>query len=396
LLLPFALTRLARRADTQIRSFDAILLIFATWQIAIFSYHSGQEGFVFGGSLALEILGGYAIARAYIRDVETLRSSLWFLLLTITLTAGIALLDTMTGRYFIHDVLRSVLGGPPMGESDYRMGLLRAGSTFDHPIHYGSFCAAGFALIWCAEPTRTRRMVRGAMVAFATFLSLSSAPRLSLGLQITMLSWEYWSRGLAMRMHVTLAVLAGLYIGISAVASRSPLQLFITGMTFDPWTGIYRMLIWEHGLTNVWASPWTGLGLGEWERPQWMISSTIDSYWLVLAMRSGIPAFLLLAVAIVLLMRAVLKRGTRSKDRERRRLSTGWMISLIALCLLGATVHYWNVPHAMFFFFLGLGGVLADPKRVKSRVPRPRPVRHEAYQSPYGQEALLARSAMAG
>ncbi len=264
------------------------------------------------------------------------------------------------------------MGASPMGPADFRMGLIRAGSTFDHPIHYGSFCAAAFALLWCAEPSNTRRLVRGAIVAFATFLSLSSAPLLSLGLQIVMLSWEYWTRGVAMRLHMTLAILAGLYIGMTAVASRSPIQLLITGMTFDPWTGIYRTLIWEHGLTNVWASPWTGLGLAEWDRPQWMISSTIDAYWLVLAMRSGIPAFLLLAAAIILMVRAVLRRGTRSKDKQRRRLSSGWIISMIALCLLGATVHFWNVPHAMFFFFLGLGGILADPKRVKSRVPRPR------------------------
>jgi hypothetical protein len=44
-------------------------------------------------------------------------------------------------------------------------------------------------------------------------------------------------------------------------------------------------------------------------------------------------------------------------------MATGWMISLTALLLVACTVHYWNVPYAYFFFFLGLGGWMADPLR---------------------------------
>jgi hypothetical protein len=55
------------------------------------------------------------------------------------------------------------------------------------------------------------------------------------------------------------------------------------------------------------------------------------------------------------------------KDRDARRLAMGWMMSLIALSLIGCTVHYWNVLHAYFFFFLGLGGWLADPLRVRAK-----------------------------
>ncbi len=62
----------------------------------------------------------------------------------------------------------------------------------------------------------------------------------------------------------------------------------------------------------------------------------------------------------------MVKRGRGSRDPLRRRMAAGWMISLIAICLLGATVHYWNVPHALLYFFLGLGSALADPKRVTS------------------------------
>ena len=134
-------------------------------------------------------------------------------------------------------------------------------------------------------------------------------------------------------------------------------------MTLDPWTGFYRLQIWEHGLANVWANPWAGIGLDDWERPWWMISDTVDAFWLVTAMRQGIPSFLLLAIAIILLGHHVIKRRMRHTDGQAQRIAMGWMMSLIALSLIGATVHYWNVLHAYFFFFIGLGAWIADPTR---------------------------------
>ena len=371
LMLPFALARLFSHPGTRIQAFDVIMAMFATWQCATYTYHSGLEGFIFGGSLALEIMGGYFIARAYIRDLETFKATLNFLLGCIALVAAIAITDMLSGRYLLHEILSSIVGGPPRGGAEFRGGLVRATSTFNHPIHYGGFCAATFALIWCSASRSTQRYARAGFVAFATVLSMSSAPMLSIGLQVVMLSWERFTRRIAMRVHITLAIVAGLYIGMSFVSSRGPLMLFITSMTFDPWTGIYRTFIWHHGLNNVWENPYFGLGLADWTRDAWMASSTIDAYWLVLAMRSGIPAFLMLALAIYLIGRAVVRKSSRSKDNERRRLATGWMISLIALCLIGSTVHFWDMPHAMLFFFIGLGGALADPKRVKAKVAKP-------------------------
>ena len=43
-------------------------------------------------------------------------------------------------------------------------------------------------------------------------------------------------------------------------------------------------------MLNVWKYPLLGIGLGEWERPAWMFSSTIDAFWLVIMIRTGVPA----------------------------------------------------------------------------------------------------------
>ena len=114
-----------------------------------------------------------------------------------------------------------------------------------------------------------------------------------------------------------------------------------------------------------------GLGLADWERPSWMASASIDAFWLVVAMRTGIPTFLLMVLAIVLIMRGVIVKGTKSKDRGVRGFARAWLFSLIALSLAACTVHYWNALYAYFFFFLGLGGFIADPKRVRTAAPIP-------------------------
>lgn len=363
LFFPFALFRLLSPATGGIRSYDIAIILLAFWLTAVFGYHEGMDGVIFGGSLALESLGGYLIARAYIRDLETLTATVQLMFASVVIVALLASLDTLTQGYFVHNVLTVVGSTNPIGSIDFRNGIIRAAGTFDHPIHYGTYCAATFALIWAATDRGRTRLFRATVVGISVLLALSSAPLLSLGLQIGMLIWDRVTRGVALRTQITIAVLVGLYLGMGLVSRKSPIELLIVGATFDPWTGIYRMMIWTYGLENIWSSPWVGIGLADWQRPAWMVASTIDAYWIVLPLRSGIPALLLLATALILLGRQVGAKAIRGRDPERRRVAIGWTISLIAFCLMGATVHFWNVPHAMFYFFIGLGGALADPLR---------------------------------
>ncbi len=369
LLFPFALWRLFAGPGLKVRAFDWLFIMFAVWQVWVFYQHTGgKEGIVYGGSLALESFGGYLVARAYIRDIESFRASLKLIAAAIIAAALVALPETLLGQIFTHDLLRSLTGYVHPTAVETRLGLSRAYGLFDHPIHYGTFCAGLLALFWYAERRANDRRKRAVLLTGATFLGISSAPLLCLGLQGGMLVWERVTRGVASRLSITLAILTGLYIGADMVSTRSPIAFIATGMTIDSWTGFYRLQIWEHGLNNVWANPWLGIGLADWERPWWMISSTVDAFWLVVTMRMGIPAFVLLALAVLLLARAVTRRGIKSRIRDVHLLGMGWMMSLIALCLIGCTVHYWNVLHAYFFFFLGLGGWLADPLKQKLAV----------------------------
>ncbi len=368
ILFPIALFQLFFSRKVRLQGFDLVFIAFNIWTVAVFYHHSGApDGLVYGGSLALESLGAYLVARVYVRDFSTLIVSLKVMLLAIVVAAAIALPETLLGQHFAHDILRSLTGYEHPVGNETRLGFMRAYSTFDHPIHYGTFCAGLLTLLLYVERRRVRRYGRVALVGGATFLGLSSAPMLCLCLQFAMMTWDRITRGLRSRALITLALIVVAYVGISLVSNRGPIGLIATGLTLDSWTGYYRMQIWIHGLENVWANPWTGIGLADWVRPWWMVSDTVDAFWLVVAMREGIPAFLLLSLAIAMLITAAVTRGLATTDRETHRILRGWLISLIALCLIGATVHFWNVLYAYFFFFLGLGGVLADPARRKAK-----------------------------
>ena len=366
LLLPIALWRIALQRGMKLRAFDVLFLAFNAWTVGIFMYHQGDhEGLVYGGSLALEGLGAYLVARAWIRDAALFEATLRTMAIAIAIAATIALPETLLGKNFTHDILRDLTGYVHPTAVETRLHLTRAYGAFDHPIHYGTFCAALLAMFWYAAKSKFSRRKRALFLCLATFLGLSSAPILCLLLQGAMILWEYLTRGTANRTSITLAFLAGLYIAASCVMSRSPINLIATGMTLDAWTGYYRLQIWENGLNTVYGYPWTGIGLADWERPWWMASSTIDAFWLVIAMREGLPAIIFLVGGIVMITRAVAKRGLNNPDIATRRLSRGWIMSLIALCLVGTTVHFWNVLYTFFFFFIGLSGWIADPMRVK-------------------------------
>jgi len=368
ILIPFALMTIMSSRDTRLHTFDALFLAFCAWILYVYHSHDGWPGLVYGGSLALEAFGGYIVARAYVRDTPTLQATLRVMMLAIITAALIALPETLLGKNFTHDFLASVTGYHHPTAVEQRLGLTRAYGTFDDPIHYGTFCAALLAMLWFAERRISRQRKRAGIIAGATVLGVSSAPILCLALQIGMIIWERLTRAIPSRTMITFAIIAGLYIGVSLVSNRGPIAIIATGMTLDSWTGFYRLQIWEHGLNNVSAHPWTGIGLAEWERSKWMVSSTVDAFWLVTAMRSGIPAFLILAAAIALMARAVFVNSRRFGDLTLSNMAMGWLMSLTALCLIGATVHYWNVLHAYFFFFLGLGGAFADPRKSR-RMP---------------------------
>ena len=375
ILLPIAMYRLLTRKDIRARLFDWAVISYNVATVVVFNHHGIQfigpdlipsNGLVFGGSLALESTGGYLVARAWVRDIEQFRGAVRILLASVLIAGLIALPDTLLGQHFTHDLLQSLTGYVHPRDTEQRIGLTRAYGTFDHPILLGTFCASVLALAWFNVRAGFARYGRALAILAATFTAVSSAPLLIIAVQGVLIGWDRLTRGIAKRATITVAILGVLYLCASLVMTRKPIAFIATGMTFDSWTGYYRLVIWENGLENVWANPWIGLGMADWERPAWMASASVDAFWLLIAMRAGIPTFLLLILSLTLITRAVVARGCKHKDRSVRQFALAWIVSLIALSLSACTVHYWNALYAYFFFFIGLAGWIADPIRVKT------------------------------
>ena len=87
-------------------------------------------------------------------------------------------------------------------------------------------------------------------------------------------------------------------VGIIAafLISNSPIGFVISNLTFSPQSGYYREWTWDLVGLHVSQSPWFGLGYGELPED---INHSIDSLWLVLAIQSGFPGAVLVALSLL-------------------------------------------------------------------------------------------------
>ncbi len=361
-----ALQRLLGQRKMRFQSYDLLFICYGLWIVFDYLMHLDfQPGLQTGGSLMVESLGGYIIARAYIRDYQTFLATLSGLFVAICFVGLLALPEAITGYHFVHIWLRGIGTVAVDANDEVRWGLHRSYATFNHPILYGAFCASLLSMVWFTEKSMGKKIAKAMALFGATFLGLSSAPLNTLAVQSLLGGLHRATKRFPNRMKILLGIFVLIYLFFAVFTNQSPIAAIVTRISIDPWTAYYRTLIWGFGMNNVWANPWLGIGLNDWVRPSWMHSDSVDSYWLIVMMQMGLPAIALLITAITLLIAAVHKRGPGQRSADEQRAAIGWTLSFVALALSGFTVHYWNSTHTYLFFLLGMGGWLADPSRAK-------------------------------
>lgn len=327
---------------------DVFFIAFHFWILLSFLLHYGfMQGVESSGVLILESLGGYLIGRCFVRNVYQFTGFVFLVAVIISILVIFVLPEALSGRHYIHEFF----GGTHAVEK--RMGFFRSMGPFDHPIHFGAFCASFLGLFWFLSNYRGvgRKLRNVGLLALATFTSLSSAPFLMFFIQAGAIAWERIASPLRSRWILAFILLTLVFITLEFLSNRGVIKILIDSFTLNPWTGYYRIFIWNYGIDEVLRHPFFGIGYGDWVRPSWMASDSVDNFWLLEAMRFGLPALFFLCAGILLLIKRISQLSISDpilKDCRR-----GWLISISALCIAGATVHFWGALYIHFFFLLG-------------------------------------------
>lgn len=366
-----------RRAKLNL--FDGLAFAHGGWaMLALMAWGGPAQGLQSGGIYVVEFVGSWLMGRVYIRSYADFAAFARFYVATVCATLAFTLPEALTSVHILHDGIAAVTGGAPAPYIDKRMGLARAFGPFDHPILYGVFSASAFSMAYfvVAEKrlTNFKGMAQVLGVGLATFLSASGGPYLVLMMQGFIAGWERLFRGVAHRWTALFALFAATYIGIDLFSTRTPFHVFVTYFTFSTVSAYNRIMIFQFGSAEVARHPIFGIGLGDWERPVWM-SDSMDNFWLVTAVRYGLPAlFLLVALLGGLLYAAAQRPGLPDAWKRARH---AWAFTLFGITVAAATVHLWNALFVLFIFLIASGAWLLDarpeaPARPRPKAPAPR------------------------
>ena len=233
----------------------------------------------------------------------------------------------------------------------WRNGFARVISGFEHPILFGLFCAITVAPFFYLYRDKPGKAFCFAALPFGmTYLSLSSAPLITAGLCTALVLWDLVTKS---KWKLLLGLFSIVYVFLTIASNRGPIILLIDNLTFDPHTAWTRIAIYEYGSAAVMQHPVMGFGLSSnWPRPGWLTSS-VDNFWLVIAMRHGLPGLILLGLALLAGLRAVIR--AKGLDSTLTAWRSGYVIALVGLYFSLATVHIWGDTSSFLMCFIGAG-----------------------------------------
>lgn len=329
---------------------DFLIVLHCLWVfLALGVVHDASKALESGGIYVIELFSFYAFGRVLARNPAHLIRFLEMLFVVIGFSAILAWIEALTGV----NVVYKILGMTYYRLADPRMGLERASVYMPHPILYGLFTSMMMGLIvYSIKRNRTKTSI---VFVLATFPALSSAPLLSLAVQLIAYIYDNVMKQVKARWQQLVITLVLLLLVISTFSDGGIISVIINNLTFNPQTGHYRMAIWDYGSAEVMRHPLFGIGFNDWVRPVWMYSSSVDNFWLLTAMRYGFPCVLLLIVLLLMIVQKMLTKDYKQLNGVR----TGWIISFVGIVLVGSTVHFWANAFSCFGLFVGIGATIA-------------------------------------
>lgn len=362
LILPCLRLWIASKAGRK-RISDITLLLYCLWCALGYIVNNGVASIQSSGIIFIEAAGPYLLARCFIRDADDFYNMIQLQFRIIVFLFPFAIVECVTGQNVLLKLFASIMA-TPQSEEATRNGLTRAVLVFEHPILFGVCTSSVFALSYLVlgrHDSFVRRSLRTGIIGIITFTSLSAGPVSVIAVQGFLLFWNSLLRSVKLRWQILIGLLISLYVTVSSVANRSALDIATSFFVFDPQSYWFRQVIWRYGSAAAMNHPLFGVGLNNWERPDWMPSS-IDNFWLSIAVSHGLPAvFLILLTIFSIFLSLSFKKGLDEKLSAYR---TGFLITIVGFCIVLNSVALWDVALAMFFFILGSGVWMLD---VRSR-----------------------------
>ncbi|MBF9153043.1 O-antigen ligase family protein [Novosphingobium jiangmenense] len=375
--LPFVAVEAIRRPIRPSLA-DILFLAATAWMfMATASHYAIDIAFKTGGSTTLDTLAAYLVGRIFFREPLDLRRFLYRVTPFLVAVAILMFLESVSHRYLVRTFIGSLTGFSPQSTIqrvyELRFGLLRAMGPFLHPIAAGLFFGSLVPLFLAADLPKRRWL--GLLACAGGFFAWSSAGVATILAGLALGFYDYVQRRLRWGWFpLIMAVVVSLGM-IESFTSDGIVKFLIRNASFNPQTGYFRLAIWEYGSADVARSPWIGIGiLNDYTRPKWMHSDSVDNYWLLLALRYGIPCSLAMLAAVAL---NVLKLSLAGKFMENgalhgRRMATGLAISVFVLYVVLITVSPWGADMSWLIMLLGMAGGLADRRRGgKDELPAP-------------------------
>ena len=328
---------------------DLLVCATAGWIVVAAVNTAGLS--ILGSSAAgetLDFVGGYLIARAFFFGPAAVNTFIRVFKVFVIVSIAFAIADSIFGRLIVRDIIAPFVhaNGPNL---IYRGSFVRATSTFDHPILFGTFCSLAAAIFLYSEPGVLRRTLWVSLCFFGCILSMSSAPILSFAILLMAYTYDWLLLKYKWRW-LGFWILLAAFICVIFVVRNNPVGWIISHLTLNPQTGWYRLMIWDAALPRIFQSPVTGYAFNLFNDQ--ILDGSIDLFWLVFMLRYGVPAAVFLFFANIAACASTQKYKDKT-DGYMYRMCTAFTMALVMFMFIGVTVHFWN--YLLIFWALCIG-----------------------------------------
>lgn len=367
LLAPWVIKSLLVRRKFQWQHFDTLAVLVSVWPFVALAFNTDLfKAIESGGVLFLQTFVSFFTVRLLVYRYSQLKQLSVTILTVATIMALMALPEAVTGKLFIHEIASKLTNSTFDYAPENRFRVWRSYGPTDHPIILGTICAISLPLGLALWRRKKIRLGMTGISFLGVISSASSGPLLSVIAQISLYLWAKITQGNRYKWWLLISLMVFVYIVIDVLSNRDPLRVMFTYLLFNEHNGYVRFNMWKNSFflaTQSLESLAVGYGfsiemMSLLENAFWtrLMSASVDSYWMLIMLRYGMPMLLLSIAMTIMVLRSNVRNYRFIKDQKRKNLVQAWMIVTVSFGLVACTVHFWGFMSSLFFIVLAAGG----------------------------------------